>query len=162
MEAKQRYKKSQAIKHLEQLADSEARAKFPEIPPQWLAPRKYRDDSANGLTKCIIDFIRLNGGQAERISNTGRRIDTRQSFEDVTGRKRTIGSTRWIKGSGVSGTADISATIKGLSVKIEVKYGRDRQSEAQRLYQSSIEQAGGIYIIAKTFEQFLDWYQSKF
>ena len=162
MEVKQRYKKSDAVKHLEQLANAEARAKFPEIPPECLAPRKYRDDSANGLTKCIIEFIRLNGGQAERVSNTGRRIDTRQSFVDVTGRQQTIGSTKWIKGSGVNGTADISATIQGLSVKIEVKYGRDRQSEAQRLYQASIEQAGGIYVIAKTFEQFFDWYNSKF
>ena len=56
------------------------------------------------------------------------------------------------------GTADISATIGGRSVKIEVKVGRDRQSEAQRIYQQQVEAAGGIYYIATDFESFVKWY----
>jgi hypothetical protein len=159
---KKPYRKSQAVKQLEAMANDAARKKYPEIPADWLAPRKYRDDSANGLTKCIIDFLKFTGNQAERINNTGRLIDQQRTFTDVVGRTRTIGQKKWIKGTGTNGTADISATIKGLSVKIEVKHGKDRQSEAQRTYQRHIEQAGGIYFIARTFEQFFDWYNAKF
>jgi len=156
------YRKSFAVKQLEAMADEEARRNNPNTPPEWLAPRKYSDNSANGLTKCIIDFLKLSGWQAERINNTGWQIDTRQTFTDVTGRSRTIGSSKWIKGTGTNGTADISATIKGLSVKIEVKYGRDRQSDKQRAYQCQVQKAGGVYIVASTFEQFLNWYNLKF
>jgi hypothetical protein len=156
------YRKSQAVKYLEQLANDEVRAKNPNTPVEWLAPRKYRDDTANGLTKCVIDYIHINGGQAERISNSGRMIDTRCTFADVLGRTRIIGQTKWIKGTGTNGTADISATVKGRSVKIEVKIGNDRQSEAQKNYQRAVEQAGGVYVIASSFEQFLEWFKGKF
>lgn len=156
------YKKSNAVKQLEAMANDEARRKFSTIPAEWLAPRKYTDNSANGLTRCIIDFLKLSGWQAERINNTGRVIDTRHTYIDVTGRSRTIGQKKWIKGTGTNGTADISATIKGRSVKIEVKYGNDRQSEAQRVFQSQVKQAGGLYFIASSFKQFLNWYNTKF
>lgn len=157
-----KYRKPEAVKLLEAMADAAARKRYPNTPPHYLAPRKYRDDTANGLTQCVIEFIRLNGGQAERISNTGRRIDTQITFCDVIGAQRTIGGTHWINGTGTNGTADVSSTILGRSVKVEVKIGADRQSEAQRLYQSHIEQAGGIYVIASSFEQFFDWYNLKF
>jgi len=157
-----RYIKSRAVKSLEAMADQAARAKYPNTPAHFLAPRKFRDDTANGLTQCIIQFVRLIHGQAERISNTGRRIDTRTTFEDVCGRSRTIGGTSWMPGTGTNGSADISATIAGQSVKIEVKIGRDRQSQAQKDYQQSIETAGGRYIIASTFEGFLNWYNLNF
>ncbi|HAQ19236.1 MAG TPA: hypothetical protein DCR40_08395 [Prolixibacteraceae bacterium] len=153
---KQRFIKSDSIKLLELMADEAARKRYPNVP--YLAPRKFRDDSANGLTNCIIQFLQLSGHQAERINSTGRRIDTRETFEDVTGRNRTIGISYWIKGTGTNGTADISSVISGNSVKVEVKFGRDRQSQAQRVYQKTIEQAGGLYVIATSFEQFLNWY----
>jgi hypothetical protein len=157
-----RYSKSPAVKMLEKMADQAARAKYPDTPPQWLAPRKYRDDTANGLTKCITDFLKLSGWQAERIANTGRPIDRTKTFTDVLGNRRTIGTTKWITGTGTNGTADLSATIAGRSVKVEVKIGRDRQSEAQRRYQMAVEQAGGIYVIARTFEDFYQWYLKTF
>ncbi|MDR3226151.1 MAG: hypothetical protein LBT56_00570 [Prevotellaceae bacterium] len=102
--------------------------------------------------------MQLSGWQAERIGNTGRIIDQRETVTDVIGRTRKIGSFKWVKGSGTNGTADISATIYGKSVKIEVKIGRDYQSEAQKQYQRSIEAAGGVYIIARTLDGFLAWY----
>jgi hypothetical protein len=159
---KKPYRKSSAVKELEAQANAATKKKFPEIPQEWLAPRKYRDDSANGLTKCIIDYLKFKGCQAERINNTGRLIDNQKTFTDVIGRKRTIGNKKWIKGTGTKGTADISATIAGRSVKIEVKYSSDRQSKAQKNYQRHIEQAGGIYVIARTFKEFFNWYTEKF
>lgn len=155
-----RYRKSNAVKLLEAIADQAARTKYPNVP--YLAPRTFRDDTANRLTQCVIDFLRLSGHQAERVSTTGRMIDRRQTFEDVTGRSRTIGRATWIPGTGTNGSADISATIAGKSVKIEVKFGPDRQSQAQKDYQQAIETAGGVYFIARTFDHFFAWYNLNF
>ena len=156
------YKKPQAVKELEELADIENQRLHPNIPTKYLARSKYRDDTANGLTKCIIDFIRLNGGQAERINTMGIPRDNRKTVTDVLGRDRLIGSVEWRTSGTTKGSADISATIRGQSVKIEVKIGHDRQSDAQRDYQASVEQAGGVYYIARNFTDFVSWYQLTF
>jgi len=155
-----RCKKSDAVKYLETLFLERGRAKFPNIPVNYLICNGYRDNTANGLTKCIISFIQLKGGQAERINTTGRAIDRTQTYTDVLGRARTIGRVEWIPGTCTNGSADISATVLGRSVKIEVKIGSDHQSEAQRKFQSEIEQAGGIYIIATDFQSFLSWFNT--
>ncbi len=65
---------------------------------------------------------------------------------------------KWTPGQGTKGTADISATIRGRSVKIEVKQ-KDKQSEVQKQYQQSIESAGGIYEIFRDFDSFVLWYE---
>ncbi len=156
------YRKPVAVKYLEELALEAKKKKYPSIPILYLAVPKYRDDSANNLTRCIIDFLRLKSHQAERISTTGRPVDRTKTFIDVLGHQRTIGRIEWIKGNGTNGSADISATIAGKSVKIEVKTGRDFQSKAQIEYQKSIISAGGLYVIAKDFTSFLSWYNLQF
>jgi hypothetical protein len=155
---KKPYLKSNAIKYLESLAIEDFKLKHNNFPLQCMAPRNYRDDSANSLTKCVLEYLRLRGWQAERITNMGRQISTRRTYTDVLGMQRSIGSTKWIPGTGTNGTADISSIIKGRSVKIEIKYGKDHQSVKQKLYQESVERAGGIYMIASTFEQFFEWH----
>lgn len=159
---KKPYKKPQAVRELESMANAENARKHPNTPLKYLAKCTYRDDTANGLTKCIIDFIRFNGGQAERINTTGIPKDNRMQVTDIMGHSRTIGSIEWRPSGTTKGSADISATIRGRSVKIEVKIGKDTQSEAQKQYQASIEAAGGIYYIARDFESFVIWYRSKF
>lgn len=154
-------KNTKATQHLKELYLLDCQRKYPYVPLYSIPPYKYNDTTANGLTKCIIDFLNLNGFQAERINNTGRQIDNRKVVKDAIGNTRVIGSLEWIKGTGTNGTADISATIHGLSVKIEVKIGKDKQSEQQREYQRQIEKAGGVYIIATSFEQFYNWHQEK-
>ena len=139
---KPRYQKPQAVKELEELADIANAKAHPNMPERYLARAKYRDDSANGLTRCIIDWIKLSGGQAERVNTTGIPIDKRRSVTDVLGHTCTIGSIEWRTGGGTNGSADISATIRGRAVKIEVKIGRDRQSPAQKEYQRQVEQGG--------------------
>lgn len=154
--------KTNSISVLKELALSENKQRYPNLPAHARYTPKYSDKTANQLTRCIIDFINLNKGQAERISNTGRQIDNRETYSDTLGTTRTIGSMEWIKGTGRNGTADISATIKGRSVKVEVKIGKDRQSDQQKKYQQEIERAGGIYFIAKDFESFYEWYNLTF
>ena len=137
---------------LKQTIDS---VKYPNMPIDYIPLYKYTDKTANGLTRCIIDYLEFNGCQAERISTTGRMVDNTKTFTNVIGITKQIGSKKWIKGSGTKGSADISATINGKSVKIEVKIGKDRQSEHQKKYQESIEKSGGIYLIATSFEDFI-------
>ena len=88
-----------------------------------------------------------------------------QSYRDNTANgltKQRGGRIVWRKSNTTKGSADISATIAGRSVKIEVKIGLDHQSEAQRRYQASIERAGGLYFVAKDFTTFVEWYSEKF
>lgn len=162
MKTAKRYSKPDSVKMLEAMAFEAKRLKFPSIPITHLMRETYRDDKANDLTKCVCKFIKLKGYQAERISTTGRPIDRRETFTDVLGKTRTIGSVQWIPGTVTKGSADISATIHGHSVKIEIKIGRDHQSQAQKDYQSEIERAGGLYFICKDFTSFVEWYAKTF
>lgn len=158
----QRYKKPDSVKELERISFIRKREKHPTIPIELLCRDNFRDDTANGLTKCITTFIQIKGGQAERISTTGRCIDRTVTYTDVVGITRTMGSVEWIPGTVTRGSADISATIKGRSVKIEVKIGADRQRREQIQYQKDIEAAGGIYYIARNFTTFVEWYNTTF
>ena len=116
----------------------------------------FSDKTANKLTKAVIRYLQLNGYQAERISNMGRYIDESKVVTDAVGFTRRIGSGKYIKGTGTNGTADISSTIAGRSVKIEIKIGADKQSEAQKKYQTDVERAGGLYWIVKDWNGFIE------
>ena len=122
----------------------------PNLPPDYIPKTMYKDSTANGLTRAICDYINYHGYQAERINTMG------TAREKKTTAGKVIGVT-WTKGTSTAGSADISATIKGRSVKIEVKI-KDRQSEAQKRYQEHIEKAGGIYKIFRDFDSFVEWY----
>ena len=137
--------------------DWQIRCSESRMPPEYIVRTKYTDKTANSLTKAIVKWINLNGYQAERISTSGRWVDNSKVVTDVLGNQKKIGSGKYIKGSGTKGSADISATIKGRSIKIEVKM-KDKQSEAQVEYQKAIERAGGIYFIAKDFDSFYEFY----
>lgn len=135
---KLRYIKPDSVKVLEDLASKNL----------YSEKVHYEDRTANGLTKCVVDWIKLHDGQAERINTTGRPITTPNGI-------------RWLRSTSTAGSADISATIKGRSVKIEIKIGTDRQSAEQKQYQRDIENAGGIYLIIRHFDEFYMWWHEK-
>jgi hypothetical protein len=117
----------------------------------------WNDNSANSLTKSIEFYINANGFQAERINTMGvyregKKIQVGENTRQLKG--------TWTPSTGTKGSADISATIRGRSVKIEVKYGKDKQSEVQKRYQESIEAAGGTYFIARNFDDFMIFYNN--
>lgn len=143
---------------LKQLKLKQLKQDYPSVPDHAIKTPKYSDSSANGLTHCIVDFLNLSGHLAERHSNEGRVIDNRKTYTDVIGQTKTIGSIKRIKSNQVNGTSDLKAIINGRMIAIEVKYGQDRQSEAQKKYQERVEQAGGQYWIAKSFDQFYEMY----
>ncbi|HAK00376.1 MAG TPA: hypothetical protein DCM62_10150 [Bacteroidales bacterium] len=166
IQAMKPHKKTPAIKLLEDWKHkaeiTAIQARCPSYPVAYLPRHKYTDKTANGLTRAIIDFISLHGWQAERINTTGRIIDNSKTFTDVAGRVQTLGRAQWVPGTSTAGSADISATIAGKAVKIEVKTGSDRQSQAQKDYQKAIEAAGGVYYIARNFDLFFEWYNANF
>lgn len=159
---KTKSKKLTALKVLSEMDKISREQKSPSMDPNYIVGTKFSDKTANGLTKAIIAFISLSGYQAERINNMGRMVNNTKVVKNILGVRSTIGSVEWQKGSGKKGTADISATVRGISVKIEVKIGRDSQSDDQKEYQMSITKAGGIYVIAKEFGDFVKWWVKNF
>lgn len=106
---------------------------------------KKKKNSANTLTKNIIETLNKLGCHAERVNNISRKI-----------------KGRYVKSNMMRGTADIHAIIKGRAVMIEVKIGKDTQSIYQKIYQKSVEKSEGIYYIAKDYKDFLFWLKIKF
>jgi hypothetical protein len=136
------FQKSKAVLELERLANEQARKDHPTMDAKFLAPRTFRDDTANDLTKCIVEYITLSGGFASRINNQGTY-------------SRKLG--KYIRGTSKKGLADVMATFRGFSLHIEVKIGRDIQSEAQKRTESEVNRSGGLYFIAKDFQSFKNW-----
>ena len=154
-------KKKKSITKLNELELSYLKEKYPNTPMFALEGTiNNKDNTANELEKSICKFLTLSGHQAERIKNMGRVLDNTKIVKDIIGISRTIGSKQYIRGTGTNGTADISATIKGRSVKIEVKIGADKQSEVQKQYEQSIIDSGGQYWIAKDFDMFMFHYDA--
>jgi len=134
------------------------------MPPHTVPPCKYKESSTNELTKAVIAYLQHHGAQAERVSVEGRVIDRRKTYTDVLGVTRTVGSVDRIKASGTKGSADISCTFPiiiagkrvGLSLKIEIKFRKDKQSTNQKEYQFTVTESGGRYYIVKCFDDIVN------
>lgn len=100
---------------------------------------------ANGLTQAIVKFLLWHGHRATRVSSSGRMI-----------------KGRYIPGTTRKGAADLSSTIKGRSVMWEIKIGADRASPEQLREQELEIKAGGQYFFIKSFQEFLEIYDSLF
>lgn len=129
-------KKKRAFKKLGELY----RFKYGKKPPT------YKDDTESGLIRAILDYIHLKGYQAERIYCMGRPIPVGDGHFKM-------GATLMDKG-----TSDISAIVRSKAVKIEVKIGLDRMSSFQKDYCQKVTLAGGYYFVARSFDQFLVWW----
>ena len=150
--------KKSAMSRLKALYLVEHYKKFPNFPDYAKTTPPYSERTASGLTRMINDWLNLSGSQSERVNVMGRPIDRRRIVTDCIGRKKQIGSLQWIRSGSQRGSSDIHATLRGgKSIRIEVKT-TDKQSEHQRKYQQQIESAGGIYLIVRSFDEFLQWY----
>jgi hypothetical protein len=150
-----------AIQTLNAMIRQDLQSRYPEVPARFLTLKPVKCNSANSLTQCILKYIRLSGGHAERVNTQGRRIDHTRVVTDVLGYKRQIGSVKWVPGTSTRGSADIHSVINGKSVAIEVKWGRDRQSDDQKVYEQSVTAAGGVYLIIRNLEEFVEWYKQQ-
>lgn len=131
-------------------------------PPTWLEPerkeqwemafgnlpkRKKKSSPANELTNAIMDYAKLNQCAAARINVMG-------IYDQSLGKYRKSGSTIGVEDINITYPLTINGMKLGLTVAVEVKIGKDEQSEAQKKRQDRVEKAGGVYIIAKTFDTF--------
>ncbi len=104
----------------------------------------------NVITSAIIDVIKWNGGQAERVMMEGRVM------------KQEDGSYKRITASGKKGTTDVTGTFRGRSLKIEVKnkYTKDTIKAAQEKYRKEAEKAGALHLYAIDMETFFHWWDN--
>jgi hypothetical protein len=137
------YRKPEAVKELERMADAEARRLHPTCP--HLAPRIFKDDNANHLTLCITTYLRLKGAFCSRLNNTGIFSKRLNRYRPGTSRK---------------GLPDVLATYQGKSLFIEVKYSKDKMSESQERIRDEQNRSGGLYFVAHDFTTFKQWFDN--
>lgn len=136
------YRKPEAVKELEALAFADAARRHPSIAREHLAPRTFRDDTANGLTACIVAYAKLTGHFASRLNNMG--VYRNGKYTRSTARR---------------GLPDVLITgPNGRSIFVEVKAKKDRMSEFQEAVRHDQTQAGGLYFIAHDFSSFKAWF----
>lgn len=135
------------LQSLQQMALDNFRRRCPNVPEHAIPKFTYKDTTANGLTRMIIDYIRFSGGMAERVNSMGVYNPLKRQYRPSGSRK---------------GTSDISAIYQGKTLKIEVKIGLDRLSEHQKRYAADVDAAGGLYFVARNFEEFYNWFNQKF
>ena len=139
-----------------QLTEAIHQQKFKDHPhcetrKELFPTRPFTEKGANELTRSIEAFIRYTGNYADRINNTGiydpktkefRRANTRRGIADVMATKR----------------IEHQGRVFAITVAIEIKYGNDKLSEYQLRIKDDIERAGGLYLVARTWDQFInDW-----
>lgn len=101
-------------------------------------------ETANRITANIIRVVNAQPGcVAYRVNNTG-------IWDEAKGVFRTSNTEK--------GIPDIIGCLRGRSLWIEVKAGRDKLSQDQLLRKFEIERAGGLYFEARSTDGFLKWF----
>lgn len=108
--------------------------------------------TANGLTRMIIDFLTWEGWNANRTNSQGQYVEQRYKGRVISKGWRPSGQRR--------GKADVHATIKGRSVQLEIKIGKDKPSSYQLEEQERERAAGGVYEFISEPDEFFEWYQN--
>ena len=144
---------------IEQLRLNKLKERFSDRDEEWInkfwydAAIKYKKGkSAPGVEKNIVAYLNESGFQAEKRAVMGRQVTGKDIHTPLGVIK---GKTTYIPSTGTKGSADISAVVFGIAVLIEVKFGKDRQSEHQKKYEQAINEAGGFYFIAHDEDDFL-------
>ena len=136
---KARYIKPESVKELEKLNFAAKKIKYPDNPA--VIKNSFRDDSANELTRCILVWLKLNG-------HFGGRVNTMGTYSQKLG--------KYIRSGSRKGMADITSIIDGKHVSIEIKTGKDKLRPEQEKVKSEVEAAGGVYIVASSYDNFLE------
>lgn len=125
--------------------------------------KPWNDNTTNGLTKAIIDWLTYSGHYANRINTQGQaRVKKIPRYSLITGKVEYTNKVEYTKSMTAKGTPDIDAIINGLAVKIEVKAGKDRIRDEQTRQGNRIIAAGGIYFVCHDMDQFVNWYRKTF
>jgi len=139
---KKRYIKPLSVKDLENKIFERKKLRYPNNP--YIPITKFRDDTANGLTKCVCAWLQVNGYFAARINTTG---NYNAHLE------------KWVYSGSKKGMADVTSVINGRHVSIEIKI-KDKPLPDQLKVKQEIESAGGLYIFVRSFDDFLKQIQN--
>lgn len=105
---------------------------------------KAKAETANAITRNIIRAVNMQPNcVAYRVNNTGIWDEAKQVFRKAHTEK---------------GLPDIVGSVKGRSLWVEVKAGRDKMSREQLMRKHEIERAGGLYFEARSTDGFLKWF----
>lgn len=134
--------------------------KYPRVPPSAVPLSKFSNNGANAITKAILALVEMIGGEGKRVNAAGvaRGVKVKMAaYTDVLGDMHPAKMEPKYTSSGNKGEPDISANFlskKGvaISVKIEVKYGRDTLKDHQEERLIKYMKAGCICMIAKNFD----------
>ena len=117
----------------------------------------YKEDTANGLTRAIIDWLNYSGCYANRINVQGQvRKETIQLIQGNSMEK-----IHYTPSTTNKGTADISAIVNGRHWSVEVKIGKDRMSLNQLKEMVRVNKAGGVYFVARDMPSFVEFYHKQ-
>lgn len=127
----------------QQAHEADFKEKYPQAyaSGNYFTPKMPDVNKSNGLTLAIVNFLLWSGHRATRVSSAGRVV-----------------KGKYIPGATRKGAADISATVHGKSLMLEIKIGSDKPSEYQLREQSLERKAGGEYLFVKNFDEFLTIY----
>jgi hypothetical protein len=123
--------------------------------PAHAVPRpKFSDKKSNDLQKAIVAYLKDYLGYFAHRQSTEGRYRPGQTIVDAGG------FCRHLPGQYIpahkKGLADVVAALKGGKyVGIEVKIGKDRQREDQKVVEKELKQADAGYILVKTWDDFI-------
>jgi len=147
---------------LSELRRADLNARYPEAMKTGAFDFRYEvkaPKSAAQMEKLIVEFLKLKGHHAQKVTTTGVYRDNRKVVTDAVGFQRTIGSGTWTSGTSTKGAADIQSVIHGISFSIEVKFSKgDRQRPEQKKFEADVKRAGGQYHIVRDLDEFLELY----
>lgn len=132
----------------------------PSIPANYILGTKFQEKNANNVEKAIERFASIVGFLAERTKVQGRKMDA--TYKDTALGRLTVSKAKFVTSTGRKGSSDMKLVIQGQYIACEIKFGKDTQKVDQKKYQADVERNGGLYIVAKTFEDFLIWYVARY
>ena len=138
-----RYIKPVELQSFEREYNLRAYDNMPNVPEYARVRTRFRDDTANELTKAILAHLKYTGNFGARVNTTGVYDSRRGMYRQTNARK---------------GMADISAVIAGKPVQIEIKAGKDRARTDQLSVQAEYRAAGGIYEFVHNFPEYISMY----
>lgn len=104
--------------------------------------------SANKLTQSIVRFLNYNGFVAWNVYNGGVYDPKRGVYRKNPTQKRGVFDVCGFRES------------DGKHIEIEIKWGRDKMSEFQKLHFERLEKAGAICYVARDLDEFLEWFDT--
>lgn len=146
------------LKELSAAYNNRSDSRYPHVPTYAKTQKQFSDGSTNELRDAILAYFDIKGIKAWPVATEGRYIAEKWEA-NVIGQKVQTQKGMYIPRSKKAvGVGDIAVVLppNGQYLSIEQKRGSDRQREGQSEFQREIEAMGALYIIVKTWEDFMD------